>query len=70
MEAVEISNNNNVRAISTYFGGEEEEEEEDIPDMAEYNEPDSIIENETDPVCCYYLCCCHRFLTCSNNPLV
>lgn len=53
MEAVEISKNNNVRAISTYFGGEEEEEE-DIPDMAEYNEPDSIIENETDPVCCYY----------------
>ncbi|KAH9647810.1 Autophagy-related protein 3 [Citrus sinensis] len=48
MEAVEISKNNNVRAISTYFGGEEEEEE-DIPDMAEYNEPDSIIENETDP---------------------
>lgn len=48
MEALEISKNSNVRAISTYFGGQEDEDD-DIPDMAEYNEPDSIIENETDP---------------------
>ncbi|KAF5731053.1 autophagy 3 [Tripterygium wilfordii] len=34
----------NIQSIPTYFGGEEEE---DIPDMAEYEEPDNVI--ETDP---------------------
>ncbi|KAJ4706573.1 Autophagy-related protein 3 [Melia azedarach] len=46
MEALEISQKNNVQSISTYFGGEEEEEE-DIPDMAEYEEPDSVIDPAT-----------------------
>ncbi|GFZ15174.1 autophagy 3 [Actinidia rufa] len=44
METLEISKNNTIQSISSYFGGEEEE---DIPDMAEYEEPDNLI--ETDP---------------------
>lgn len=45
MEALEISKKSTLMSISNHFGGEEEE---DIPDMAEYDEPDSLI--ETDPV--------------------
>ncbi|XP_044468128.1 autophagy-related protein 3 [Mangifera indica] len=45
MEALEISRNNTVQSISNHFGGEEEEE--DIPDMSEYEEPNSLI--EADP---------------------
>lgn len=48
METLEISNKNPIQSIPSYFGGEEEE---DIPDMAEYDEPDNLI--EMDPVCCY-----------------
>ncbi|XP_041018672.1 autophagy-related protein 3 isoform X3 [Juglans microcarpa x Juglans regia] len=44
METLEISQKNPIRSIPSYFGGEEEE---DIPDMAEYDEPDNLI--ETDP---------------------
>ncbi|KAH7557385.1 hypothetical protein ACOSP7_027098 [Xanthoceras sorbifolium] len=44
MEALEISKKSTVMSISNHFGGEDEE---DIPDMAEYDEPDSLI--ETDP---------------------
>ncbi|XP_035551649.1 autophagy-related protein 3 isoform X4 [Juglans regia] len=44
MEILEISQKNPIRSIPSYFGGEEEE---DIPDMAEYDEPDNLI--ETDP---------------------
>lgn len=66
MEALEISQKNNVQSISTYFGGEEEEEE-DIPDMAEYEEPDSVI----DPVRGYsFLCWFHRYLTCNNALMI
>lgn len=49
MEALEISRNNTVQSISNHFGGEEEEE--DIPDMSEYEEPNSLI--EADPVSHY-----------------
>ncbi|KAK4600998.1 hypothetical protein RGQ29_010541 [Quercus rubra] len=41
MEILEISNKNPIQSIPSYFGGEEEE---DIPDMAEYDEPDNLIE--------------------------
>ncbi|CAK9135136.1 unnamed protein product [Ilex paraguariensis] len=44
METLEISTKSTIQPISSYFGGEEEE---DIPDMAEYEEPDNLI--ETDP---------------------
>ncbi|GFY83289.1 Autophagy-related protein [Actinidia chinensis var. chinensis] len=44
MDTLEISKKNTIQSISSYFGGEEEE---DIPDMAEYDEPDNLI--ETDP---------------------
>lgn len=39
----------NIQSINSYFGGEEEE---NIPDMAEYEEPDNLI--ETDPVSFYF----------------
>lgn len=45
METLEISKKNTIQSIASHFGGEEEE---DIPDMAEYEEPDNLI--ETDPV--------------------
>lgn len=44
METLEIGKKNTIQSISSHFGGEEEE---DIPDMAEYEEPDNLI--ETDP---------------------
>lgn len=44
METLEISRKNNIQSISSYFGGEEE----DIPDMAEFEETDNLVEN--DPV--------------------
>ncbi|XAR71824.1 hypothetical protein NMG60_11018259 [Bertholletia excelsa] len=44
METLEISKKNTIQSISSYFGGDEED---DIPDMAEYDEPDNVI--ETDP---------------------
>lgn len=44
MDTLEISEKKNIQSISTYFGGEEE----DIPDMAEFDETDDLVEN--DPV--------------------
>lgn len=44
MEALEISKKNHIQSIPSYFGGEEEE---DIPDMADYEDPDNLV--ETDP---------------------
>jgi ubiquitin-like-conjugating enzyme ATG3 len=49
MEILEISRKNPIRSIPSYFGGEEED---DIPDMADYDEPDNLL--ETDPVSCYH----------------
>ena len=45
METLEISKNTTVKLTPSYFGGEGEE---DIPDMADFEESDNII--ETDPV--------------------
>ncbi|XP_030537414.1 autophagy-related protein 3 [Rhodamnia argentea] len=44
MDSLEIGKKNSIQSIPSYFGGEEDE---DIPDMAEYEEPDNLI--ETDP---------------------
>ncbi|OWM75706.1 autophagy-related protein 3 [Punica granatum] len=44
MENLEISKQSGIQSIPSYFGGDEEE---DIPDMAEFNDPDNLI--ETDP---------------------
>ncbi|KAL5569875.1 hypothetical protein UlMin_026450 [Ulmus minor] len=43
MEALEISKNNSIRSIPSYFGGEGEE---DIPDMAEFEESDNVIDSD------------------------
>lgn len=45
MDALELGKRNTIKSIPSYFGGEEEE---DIPDIAEFEEPDNLI--ETDPV--------------------
>ncbi|XP_057802467.1 autophagy-related protein 3 [Salvia miltiorrhiza] len=42
METLEISKNNTIQSISSYFGGEED----DIPDMAEFEETDNLVEND------------------------
>ncbi|KAH6823348.1 autophagy 3 [Perilla frutescens var. hirtella] len=43
METLEISKmNNTIQSISSYFGGEED----DIPDMAEFEEADNLVEND------------------------
>ncbi|KAJ8772344.1 hypothetical protein K2173_027521 [Erythroxylum novogranatense] len=44
MEALDINKQNHIQSIPSYFGGEEEE---DIPDMADYEDPDNLV--ETDP---------------------
>lgn len=49
MESLEISKNKAVKSIPSYFGGEDEE---DIPDMADFEEPDNI---EDDSVSCKLL---------------
>ena len=43
METLEIKQNETVRSIPSYFGGENEE---DIPDMADYEEADNVIETD------------------------
>ena len=58
MEALEISAKKSlIQTNPSYFGGEEEE---DIPDMADFEDPDNLI--ESDPVTCYFCsshpCCC------------
>ena len=45
MENLEISKNSSIKLTPSYFG---EEDEEDIPDMADFEEADNLI--ETDPV--------------------
>lgn len=44
MDALETSSGRAIRSIPSYFGGEEED---DIPDMAEYDEAENLV--ETDP---------------------
>jgi ubiquitin-like-conjugating enzyme ATG3 len=51
METLEISKNKAVKSIPSDFG----DQDEDIPDMADYEEPDNLI--ETDAVSFYILCC-------------
>ncbi|KAF7153516.1 hypothetical protein RHSIM_Rhsim01G0073400 [Rhododendron simsii] len=46
METLEISKENTIQSIASHFGGEEEE---DIPNMAEYEEPDNLIETDPEP---------------------
>lgn len=41
MESLEISENKTVKSIPSYFGVEDEE---DIPDMADYEEADNVVE--------------------------
>lgn len=43
METLEISKKNTIQSIPSYFGGEEEEE---IPDMAEFDDADNLVEND------------------------
>ncbi|KAL7146564.1 hypothetical protein ABFS83_06G050100 [Erythranthe nasuta] len=43
METLEISKKDTIQPIPSYFG---EEEEEDIPDMAEFEDADNLIEND------------------------
>lgn len=45
MESLEISKKSSIRKASTYMEGKEDD---DIPDMAEFEETDNII--EIDPV--------------------
>ena len=44
METLEIRQNETVRSIPSYFGGGEDED--DIPDMADYEEADNVIETD------------------------
>ncbi|KAI4320080.1 hypothetical protein MLD38_033596 [Melastoma candidum] len=43
MDTLEISKRSTIQSIPTYFGGEEEE---DIPDMAEFEDSDNVLEND------------------------
>lgn len=52
MDTLEISKGGTIRSIPSYFGGEEEE---DIPDMAEYDESENLV--ETDPVSQTFIFC-------------
>lgn len=55
METLDINKSETVKSISNHFGVEEEE---DIPDMAEFENSDSLVE---DPVSCYNILCCCSF---------
>ncbi|KAL3521404.1 hypothetical protein ACH5RR_019553 [Cinchona calisaya] len=44
MDTLEISKKNTIQSISSYFGGEVED---DIPDMAEFEDPDNLIETDS-----------------------
>lgn len=50
MESLEISKKSPIKQIHSYMGGDEED---DIPDMAEFEETDNVI--ETDAVSPYYI---------------
>ncbi|XWS35625.1 hypothetical protein CRYUN_Cryun20dG0013200 [Craigia yunnanensis] len=52
METLEIKQNETVRSIPSYFGGENEE---DIPDMADYEEADNVIETDAATLQSTYL---------------
>jgi hypothetical protein len=43
METLEISKNKNVKSTPSGF---DDQDEEDIPDMADYEEPDNLIETD------------------------
>lgn len=49
MDALEINERDTIQPIPKYSGGEEEE---DIPDMAEFDEIDNVVDN--DPVSWLY----------------
>lgn len=48
MDTLEISKNSTIRSISSHFGGEEEE---DIPDMADFEEADNLVETDAVSYC-------------------
>lgn len=52
METLDIHKDRTIQSIPTYFGGEEEE---DIPDMAEYEESDNMIETDSATLQTTYL---------------
>ena len=52
METLEIKQNETVRSIPSYFGGENEK---DIPDMADYEEADNVIETDAATLQLIYL---------------
>ncbi|KAL9666106.1 hypothetical protein QQ045_000428 [Rhodiola kirilowii] len=52
MDTLEISSNKPIQSISSYFGGDDEE---DIPDMADYGEPDNLIETDAATLQSTYL---------------
>ncbi|XVF33576.1 hypothetical protein REPUB_Repub17cG0180100 [Reevesia pubescens] len=53
METLESRQNETVRSIPSYFGGAEEEE--DIPNMADYDEADNVIETDAATLQSTYL---------------
>ncbi|XP_022770220.1 autophagy-related protein 3 [Durio zibethinus] len=53
METLEIRQKETVRSIPSYFGGAEDEE--DIPDMADYEEADNVIETDAATLQSTYL---------------
>lgn len=67
MEALEISSSakNPIQSIPSYFGGEEEE---DIPDMADFEDPNNLI--ETDPVSFYSLHHCSSLVRLLKTPVI
>uniref|UniRef100_A0A7N0RFJ5 Autophagy-related protein 3 n=2 Tax=Kalanchoe fedtschenkoi TaxID=63787 RepID=A0A7N0RFJ5_KALFE len=52
MDTLEISSNKPIQSISSYFGGDDDE---DIPDMADYQEPDNLIETDAATLQSTYL---------------
>lgn len=49
MESLDIRKDVAIKSIPSYFGGEEEE---DIPDMADYEDSENLM--EADPVSAYF----------------
>ncbi|CAM8978971.1 unnamed protein product [Rhodiola kirilowii] len=52
MDTLEISSNKPIQSITSYFGGDDEE---DIPDMADYGEPDNLVETDAATLQSTYL---------------
>lgn len=61
IETLEISRNKAIKPIPSELG---DEDEADIPDMADYDEPDNLI--ETDAVSCYIVPCCQLIQIINN----